>query len=219
MPGIRWWSATGPGACPLAGRPFRLLRSRWEEPYGAGRAAARPHPYGPPLDTASTTPGRASRGSDLGSAPPAGLRAAPRAPRPPAAMSDDDMEGEPPPRQPHARCAPASGRQTAARARAAPLRRDLAPTRCCRRRRAHAAPNRWHAPLTDYGFEYSDEEQEEEDVDIENQYYNSKGARGKGRPLLLRRACNAAVVCVFFPCTSACCQCCRMLPHTAYAVL
>lgn len=28
---------------------------------------------------------------------------------------------------------------------------------------------------TDYGFEYSDEEPEEEDVDIENQYYNSKG--------------------------------------------
>jgi hypothetical protein len=27
----------------------------------------------------------------------------------------------------------------------------------------------------DYGFEYSDEEPEEEDVDIENQYYNSKG--------------------------------------------
>jgi len=28
---------------------------------------------------------------------------------------------------------------------------------------------------TDYGFEYSDDEPEEEDVDIENQYYNSKG--------------------------------------------
>jgi COP9 signalosome complex subunit 2 len=27
----------------------------------------------------------------------------------------------------------------------------------------------------DYGFEYSDEENEEEDVDIENQYYNAKG--------------------------------------------
>jgi hypothetical protein len=28
----------------------------------------------------------------------------------------------------------------------------------------------------DYGFEYSDEEQQEdEDVDIENQYFNSKG--------------------------------------------
>eukprot|EP00951_Prasinocladus_malaysianus_P014397 scaffold109553_cov45-Prasinocladus_malaysianus.AAC.2 len=27
----------------------------------------------------------------------------------------------------------------------------------------------------DYGFEYSDDEPEEEDVDIENQYYNSKG--------------------------------------------
>lgn len=35
------------------------------------------------------------------------------------------------------------------------------------------SPNRVPA---DYGFEYSDEEVEEEDVDIENQYYNSKGA-------------------------------------------
>ncbi|KAL8155241.1 hypothetical protein AgCh_000567 [Apium graveolens] len=30
------------------------------------------------------------------------------------------------------------------------------------------------ADMEDYGFEYSDEEQEEQDVDIENQYYNSK---------------------------------------------
>lgn len=29
--------------------------------------------------------------------------------------------------------------------------------------------------MEDYGFEYSDEEVEEEHVDIENQYYNSKG--------------------------------------------
>ena len=27
----------------------------------------------------------------------------------------------------------------------------------------------------DYGFEYSDDEQEEEDVNIENRYYNAKG--------------------------------------------
>lgn len=31
------------------------------------------------------------------------------------------------------------------------------------------------ADMEDYGFEYSEEEQEEQDVDIENQYYNSKG--------------------------------------------
>ncbi|KAG7568132.1 Winged helix DNA-binding domain superfamily [Arabidopsis thaliana x Arabidopsis arenosa] len=31
------------------------------------------------------------------------------------------------------------------------------------------------ADMEDYGFEYSDEDQEEQDVDIENQYYNSKG--------------------------------------------
>ena len=29
--------------------------------------------------------------------------------------------------------------------------------------------------LEDYGFDYSDDECAEEDVDIENQYYNSKG--------------------------------------------
>lgn len=33
---------------------------------------------------------------------------------------------------------------------------------------------------TDYGFEYSDEDVQEEDVDIENQYYNSKGAPAMG---------------------------------------
>ncbi|CAI0461005.1 unnamed protein product [Linum tenue] len=31
-----------------------------------------------------------------------------------------------------------------------------------------------YADMKDYGFEYSDEEPEEQDVDIENQYYNSK---------------------------------------------
>jgi hypothetical protein len=42
------------------------------------------------------------------------------------------------------------------------------------------------APCTDYGFEYSDDEPEEEDVDIENQYYNAKGARRR-RPLTAAR--------------------------------
>ncbi|WJZ92541.1 hypothetical protein VitviT2T_011529 [Vitis vinifera] len=31
------------------------------------------------------------------------------------------------------------------------------------------------ADMEDYGFEYSEEEPEEQDVDVENQYYNSKG--------------------------------------------
>mmetsp|Transcript_33556 Transcript_33556/g.99906 ORF Transcript_33556/g.99906 Transcript_33556/m.99906 type:complete len:438 (-) Transcript_33556:1484-2797(-) len=31
--------------------------------------------------------------------------------------------------------------------------------------------------MEDYGFEYSDEEPDEEDVDIENQYYNAKGSK------------------------------------------
>lgn len=31
--------------------------------------------------------------------------------------------------------------------------------------------------MEDYGFEYSEDEYAEEDVDIENQYYNSKGGR------------------------------------------
>lgn len=29
--------------------------------------------------------------------------------------------------------------------------------------------------MEDYGFEYTDEDEQEEDVDVENQYYNSKG--------------------------------------------
>lgn len=29
--------------------------------------------------------------------------------------------------------------------------------------------------MEDYGFEYSDDDADEQDVDIENQYYNSKG--------------------------------------------
>ncbi len=37
--------------------------------------------------------------------------------------------------------------------------------------------------VADYGFEYSDEEVEEEDVDIENQYYNSKGTDRGGLQL------------------------------------
>lgn len=36
------------------------------------------------------------------------------------------------------------------------------------------------ADMEDYGFEYSDEEPEEQDVDIENQYYNSKGMMIRG---------------------------------------
>lgn len=31
------------------------------------------------------------------------------------------------------------------------------------------------ADMEDYGFEYSEDDAEEQDVDIENQYYNSKG--------------------------------------------
>ena len=36
-------------------------------------------------------------------------------------------------------------------------------------------PGRAMSDGEDYGFEYSDDDQEEEDVNIENQYYNSKG--------------------------------------------
>ena len=38
-------------------------------------------------------------------------------------------------------------------------------------------------PLADYGFTYSDEEETEQDVDIENEYYNSKGACGAAHGL------------------------------------
>ena len=34
----------------------------------------------------------------------------------------------------------------------------------------------------DYGFEYSDDDQEEDDVNIENQYYNAKGDLKDGNP-------------------------------------
>lgn len=36
--------------------------------------------------------------------------------------------------------------------------------------------------MEDYGFEYSEEEQDEEDVDIENQYYNAKGMQDADDP-------------------------------------
>ena len=41
--------------------------------------------------------------------------------------------------------------------------------------RGPAQPGRAMSDGEDYGFEYSDDDQEEEDVNIENQYYNSKG--------------------------------------------
>jgi hypothetical protein len=42
--------------------------------------------------------------------------------------------------------------------------------------------------FADYGFEYSDEEQDEEDVDVENQYYNSKGECPKAWLVVRSRA-------------------------------
>lgn len=42
--------------------------------------------------------------------------------------------------------------------------------------------------MEDYGFEYTDEEEQEEDVDVENQYYNSKGMTQ--RPL---RSCKRSI--------------------------
>ena len=41
------------------------------------------------------------------------------------------------------------------------------------------------ADMEDYGFEYSEEEPEEQDVDIENQYYNSKGIFDKSLEKLM----------------------------------
>ncbi|KAJ6827267.1 COP9 signalosome complex subunit 2 isoform X1 [Iris pallida] len=46
------------------------------------------------------------------------------------------------------------------------------------------------ADTEDYGFEYSEEEPEEQDVDIENQYYNSKGDITYGRSRGAPRRCN-----------------------------
>ena len=49
--------------------------------------------------------------------------------------------------------------------------------RCWLRLRAACSFALTQALCADYGFEYSDDEPEEEDVDIENQYYNAKGAQ------------------------------------------
>ena len=59
--------------------------------------------------------------------------------------------------------------------------------------------------MEDYGFEYSDEEPEEEDVDIENQYYNAKGERMAMRVRLevlmtTRRFFFSAPSCAFLTC-------------------
>jgi hypothetical protein len=43
--------------------------------------------------------------------------------------------------------------------------------------------------MEDYGFEYSDDEPEEQDVDIENQYYNSKGSLPISFILVFPRRC------------------------------
>jgi hypothetical protein len=51
--------------------------------------------------------------------------------------------------------------------------------------------------MEDYGFEYSDDEPEEQDVDIENQYYNSKGS---GPPPLLLASRSVGMYTLFnFP--------------------
>ena len=50
-------------------------------------------------------------------------------------------------------------------------------------------------PAADYGFEYSDEEQDEQDVDIENQYYNSKGEPGSRRACPLVSCLCATLLC------------------------
>ena len=57
--------------------------------------------------------------------------------------------------------------------------------------------------MEDYGFEYSDEEVEEEDVDIENQYYNSKGANNTGQLLLITQEVLTDQSCNFQVCLRA----------------
>lgn len=102
-------------------------------------------------------------------------------------MSDDDMEGEAT-REGAIHCGgEAAKRRRERRWAARPRARSAARSAPKNGAAARAASN---SPLSmpgvrtttaiqsDYGFEYSDEEQEEEDVDIENQYYNSKGEEG-----------------------------------------
>ena len=45
----------------------------------------------------------------------------------------------------------------------------------------------------DYGFEYSSEDEQEQDVDIENHYYNSKGSE---RSLMIRKASGSLQTCL-----------------------
>lgn len=50
--------------------------------------------------------------------------------------------------------------------------------------------------MEDYGFEYLDDEPEEQDVDIENQYYNSKGTWS-----VASKPCNHILCCcILFSC-------------------
>ena len=55
------------------------------------------------------------------------------------------------------------------------------------------SPHSKHLSGADYGFDsdYSDEEPEDEDVDIENQYYNSKGRGAVALEWLVESACRA----------------------------
>ena len=62
--------------------------------------------------------------------------------------------------------APSAGKQIG-RAPRAPARLP--------RRRPQRAPPAAMSDDEDFGFEYSDDDQEEDEVDVENQYYNSKG--------------------------------------------
>lgn len=52
------------------------------------------------------------------------------------------------------------------------------------------------ADMEDYGFEYSEEEQEEQDVDIENQYYNSKGISNNYYNQRFLLGCEFGYVCL-----------------------
>ena len=46
--------------------------------------------------------------------------------------------------------------------------------------------------MEDYGFEYSDDDAADENVDIENQYYNSKGGCPRGRSACGQPGCTGA---------------------------
>lgn len=77
------------------------------------------------------------------------------------------------------------------------------------------------ADMEDYGFEYSDDEPEEQDVDIENQYYNSKGKQTYKLSnfccLVKTQSIYILAIIFFIPCSCPLCGCTSCLGAPLFA--